>query len=95
MLEGLKLNGDISEIWIRLSFFELQRSNFTAAIEAAEKARELEPDSPWSHTVLEWALALKGRTDEAEASYLSAIGIDPGQSLALTELASIRERRGS
>ena len=94
LLEGVKLNGEISELWIRLSFLELQRGNFTAAIEAGEKVRELGPDNPWSHAVLGQALALGGRTDEAEASYLAAIRIDPGQSLALTELASIRERRG-
>ena len=94
LIEGIQLDAEMSDLWIRLSFLELHRDNVAAAIEAGEKARELRPDDPWSHAVLGQALALSGRTDEAEASYIAAIERDPGQPLALYALALILERRG-
>ena len=94
LMEGIQRNSEMYELWIRLSFLELRRGNTTAAIKAGEKAKELRPNDSWSHAVLGQALALVGRTDEAEASYLAAIERDPGQSLAITNLASIREHRG-
>ena len=95
VVEAIELNGQMSELWIRLSFLELQRRNLTSAIEAGGKARELRADDPWSHAVLGLALAMAGRADEAELSYLAALGRDPGHPLALTALASIREKRGA
>lgn len=94
LIEGIQLDGEVSDLWIRLSFLELQRDNVAAAIEAGEKARTLTPEDPWGHAVLGQALALSGRTDEAEASYIAATERDPGQPLALYGLASMLERRG-
>ena len=94
VMEGIRLNGKILQLWIWLSFLELRRGNIVAALKAGEKARELGPEDPWGYAVLGQSLAVADRADEAEANYLAAIKIDPGQPLALTELASIRERRG-
>ena len=94
LIESIQRNSQLFQLWIQLSFLELRRGNVSAAIMAGEKARELEPNDPWSHAILGQALALAGRTDEAEASCLVATERDPGQSLALTTLASIWEHRG-
>lgn len=94
VMEGIRANSEMSELWIRLSFLELQRGNSDEANTAAERARQIRPDDPWSHAVMGLALAVAGRTEEAEASYMAAIEKDPGQSLALTSVASLLERRG-
>ena len=94
IMEGIQINGKMLQLWIWLSFLELQRGDIDSAIVAGEKARELEPNDPWGYAVLGQSLAVADRADEAEENYLAAIEIDPGQPLAITELASIRERRG-
>ena len=91
LIESIQRNSQLFQLWIQLSVLELRRGNVSAAIMAGEKARELKPSDPWSHAILGQALALAGRTDEAEASCLVATERDPGQSLALTTLASIWE----
>ena len=94
VMEGIQINGKMFQLWKWLSFLELQRGNIAVAIEAGEKACELGPEDPWSYTIMGQSLAVADRTDEAEVNFLAAIEIDPGQPLALTELASIMEDRG-
>ena len=94
VMQAIGANGEMSELWIRLSFLELQRGNAKAAITAGERARDLRPDDPWSHAFLGNAYAMAGRTDESDDSYMAAIKLEPGQSLALTAAAKLREERG-
>ena len=94
IMEGIQINGKMFRLWRWLSFLELQRGNIAAAIEAGEKACEFGPEDPWSYAILGQSLALADRTEEAEVNFVTAIEIDPGQPLALIELASIREGRG-
>ncbi|MDE0511651.1 MAG: tetratricopeptide repeat protein [Gammaproteobacteria bacterium] len=94
IMEGIQINGKMFQLWRWLSFLELQRGNIAAAIETGEKACEFGPEDPWSYAILGRSLALVGRTEEAEVNFVTAMEMDPGQPLALTELASIREGRG-
>ena len=93
-IDAIQKNDATIELWIRLTFLELRRGNFDAAVKAGEWARQLDPDDSWSHAVLGYALTHKGRSQEAEESYLIAIEKDPGQPLALAKLASIKVQRG-
>ena len=94
VMEEIQINGKMFQLWKLLSFLELQRGNIAVAIEAGEKACELGPEDPWSYSILGQSLAVADRTDEAEVNFLAAIELDPGQPLALTEVASIMEGRG-
>ena len=53
--EGLDEHPGLSELWIRLSFAELQAGAHGRAIEAARMATQLRPQDPWSHAALGYA----------------------------------------
>jgi tetratricopeptide (TPR) repeat protein len=94
IFEGIEIDPDFSELWVRLSLLELEEGNFAESVTAGERARQLRGDDPWTHAVLGLALSRLGRTQEAEASYLAALAHDAGTPLALTGAASLRELRG-
>jgi tetratricopeptide (TPR) repeat protein len=94
ILEGIDINPNFSELWVRLSLLELEEGNFADSVNAGERARQLRSDDPWTHAVLGLALSRLGRNDEAEASYLAALAQDAATPLALTGVASLRELRG-
>ena len=94
ILEGIDIDPNFSELWVRLSLLELEEGNFAESVSAGERARQLRSDDPWTHAVLGLALSRLGRTQEAEASYLAALAHDAATPLALTGAASLRELRG-
>lgn len=81
----------MAEPWVRLALVHQRRGDTTAAIFAAQQARNLKPDDPWTLAVLGTALARADRRDEAEDAFVEALKLDPAQIMALIELAEIRE----
>ncbi|MCW5726247.1 ATP-binding protein [Parvibaculum sp.] len=92
--EGLESEPGQSELWIRLAFLRQRFGDFSAAADAATRAIELAPEEPWAHAVLGMALASLDRRTEARDAYVAALKIEPGQVLALNELAEMREEDG-
>lgn len=92
--QGLDERPEMLELWMRLSITEHYLKNYAEAVAAAEKAVSLEPTEPWPRALLGRALNSADRADEAEESFKKSLELDPGQPLALTELAATYERRG-
>ena len=93
-IEAIRIDDRDVELWMRLSLLELWRGNVAEAISAGERARELAPGEPWSHSILGHILSEAQRAGEAEQCYQTAIEINPAHPLALLRLASIKEQRG-
>jgi tetratricopeptide (TPR) repeat protein len=90
--EGLDNHPELSELWIRLSFAELQAGAHDKAIEAAKMATQSRPQDPWSHAALGYALRMAKQQGDAKAAFEAALVLDPGQTFALTALAQIHEQ---
>ncbi len=90
--EGLSNHPELSELWIRLSFAELQAGAHDRAIEAAKMATQSRPKDPWSHAALGYVLRAAKQQDDAKTAFEAALVLDPGQALALTGLAQIHEQ---
>ena len=90
--EGLVEHPGLSELWIRLSFAQLQAGVHNGAIEAAKMATQSRPQDPWSHAALGYALRASKHQDDAKKAFEAALALDPGQALALTGLAQIYEQ---
>ena len=65
--------------WNGLSMALAKQGELDAAIEAAEKLVELEPDDPLSHTNLSRILMQKGLIPEAEDARARAMGLQMRQ----------------
>jgi predicted Zn-dependent protease len=59
-----------------------------------ETALELNPDDPWALGFKGFSLMFRERFDEAEASMLKAVRLDPLSSLRRVELAELRAFTG-
>jgi tetratricopeptide (TPR) repeat protein len=92
--EATALRPSMGELWIRRSILHLRQSDYIAAAKAADRARELKPEDPWAHALLGIAMAKAGDEIESQAAFLQALKLDPGQIVAVRELAKIRESEG-
>lgn len=66
---------------------------FEKAIEASQKALELEPDNPKLFNDLGWSLFQAGRLKEAENVLLKAVAMDPSDELACGNLRLCKSAR--
>lgn len=73
--EALAVDAGLSIAWNGLSLALAKRGDLDAAIEAAVKLVELEPDDPLSHTNLSRILMQKGLIPEAEDARARAMGL--------------------
>ncbi len=64
--EAIDADGELAIAWNGLSMALAQHGDLDAAIEAAKKLVELEPDDPLSHTNLSRFYQQKGMIPEAE-----------------------------
>jgi tetratricopeptide (TPR) repeat protein len=77
--EAIATDGSLSIAWNGLSMALAKQGNLEAAVEAAEKLVELEPDDPLSHTNLSRILMQKGLIPEAEDARARAMGLQMRQ----------------
>ena len=77
--EALAIDGGLSIAWNGLSMALAKQGDLEAAIDAAEKLVELEPDDPLSHTNLSRILMQKGLIPEAEDARARAMGLQMRQ----------------
>jgi len=77
--KALAMDATLSIAWNGLSMALAKQGDFSAAIDAAEKLVELEPDDPLSHTNLSRILMQKGLIPEAEAASARAMGLQMRQ----------------
>ena len=94
ILEAIELKPEMAELWTRLAFVEHERDRPDAAIEAAQRARSLDPTDPWTYSVLALCLDELGKKQEAEDAHRAALDLDPGHEPALAAIGSILEERG-
>ena len=69
-------DGKLAIAWNALSIALARRGDLDAAIEAAHRLIELEPDDPLSHTNLSRFLQQKGLVPEAEAEMAKATQLE-------------------
>ncbi len=77
--DALALDETLSIAWNGLSMALAQKGDLVAAVEAAEKLVELEPEDPLSHTNLSRILMQKGLIPEAEDAKARAMGLQMKQ----------------
>ena len=77
--EALAVDGTLSIAWNGLSMALAKQGDLGAAIDAAEKLVELEPDDPLSHTNLSRILMQNGLIPEAEDASARAMGLQMRQ----------------
>jgi Flp pilus assembly protein TadD len=73
--DALDLDDKLAIAWNGLSIALAKLGDFDAAIEAAEKLVEVEPDDPLSHTNLSRILMQQGKIPEAEDARAKAMGL--------------------
>jgi tetratricopeptide (TPR) repeat protein len=77
--EAIAIDDSLSIAWNGLSMALAKLGDLEAAIEAAEKLVELEPDDPLSHTNLSRILMQQGLIPEAEDARARAMGLQMRQ----------------
>jgi tetratricopeptide (TPR) repeat protein len=77
--EAIAIDDSLSIAWNGLSMALAKLGDLQAAIEAAEKLVELEPDDPLSHTNLSRILMQQGLIPEAEDARARAMGLQMRQ----------------
>jgi tetratricopeptide (TPR) repeat protein len=73
--DAIEVDGKLAIAWNGLSIALAKLGDFDAAIEAAEKLVEVEPDDPLSHTNLSRILMQQGKIPEAEDARAKAMGL--------------------
>jgi tetratricopeptide (TPR) repeat protein len=77
--DAVAIDDTLSIAWNGLSMALAKKGDLDAAVEAAEKLVELEPDDPLSHTNLSRILMQKGLIPEAEDARAKAMGLQMKQ----------------
>ena len=77
--DAVAIDDTLSIAWNGLSMALAKQGDLDAAIAAAEKLVELEPDDPLSHTNLSRILMQKGLIPEAEDARAKAMGLQMRQ----------------
>ncbi|MAG33291.1 MAG: hypothetical protein CL908_20640 [Deltaproteobacteria bacterium] len=77
--EAIGVDDTLAIAWNALSMALAKQGDLEAAVEAAEKLVELEPDDPLSHTNLSRILMQKGLIPEAEDARAQAMNLQMQQ----------------
>jgi len=77
--DALEVDSKLAIAWNGLSMALAKQGDLEAAIEAAERLIEVEPDDPLSHTNLSRILMQKGMIPEAEDARAKAMGLQMKQ----------------
>jgi tetratricopeptide (TPR) repeat protein len=85
---------DVPRFWIRKSTVYIKEQKFTAAIQAADVAVQLDPTNYVTHVALGAALTYGGRYEDAIKSYLEAIELSPEEGSSYSAMADALDQLG-
>jgi Flp pilus assembly protein TadD len=91
---ALKLNNQIAPVYLTLGIIEEGAGHHQLALDALEKARQLEPSSPSVFSELGAVHEAMGNFDQAESSFQAAAQLRPDDWTSLNSLGGFYYRRG-
>jgi tetratricopeptide (TPR) repeat protein len=91
---ALALNNQIAPVYLTLGIIEEGAGHHELALDALEKARQLEPANPNVFSELGAVHEAMGKFDLAESSFQSATNLRPGDWTSLNALGGFYYRRG-
>jgi serine/threonine-protein kinase len=92
---ALKLNSQLAPVYVTLGIIEEGEGRHAEALDALEKARQLEPANPTVFSELGAVQEAVGKFDEAKSNYQAAAKLRPGDWASLNALGGFYYRRGS
>jgi serine/threonine protein kinase/Flp pilus assembly protein TadD len=92
---ALKLNNQLAPVYVTLGIIEEGAGQHIPALEALEKARQLEPSDPSVFSELGAVQEAMGKLDDAKSSYQAAARLRPGDWASLNALGGFYYRRGN
>lgn len=92
---ALKLTPGLPQAWALLAILDLGKNNIAQALQHAEKALQLGPQSATAHLAHSYALQAHRRTDEALHSARRVVELAPDSALGYTRLAELELARGN
>lgn len=94
LVDAAAAHPDNAIVWARLAEVQLAMENQPAALEAARRATDLQPDLSHAHTVLGFSQLMNFDLDQAEASFETAISRDEAAPLPRLGLGLALIRQG-
>jgi serine/threonine-protein kinase len=91
---ALKLNSQLAPVYVTLGIIEEGAGRHTEALDALQKARQLEPANPSVFSELGAVEEAMGNLDEAKSSYEAAAKLRPSDWTSLNALGGFYYRRG-
>jgi serine/threonine protein kinase/Flp pilus assembly protein TadD len=91
---ALQLNSQLAPVYLTLGIIEEGAGHHQQALDALEKARQLEPSNPSVFIELGSVEEATSKLGEAESSYKTAAQLRPGDWTSLNALGSFYYRRG-
>jgi eukaryotic-like serine/threonine-protein kinase len=91
---ALKLNNQLAPVYVTLGIIEEGAGRHAEALDALEKARQLEPANPSVFSELGAVEEAMGKLDEAESKYKTAAQLRPSDWTSLNALGGFYYRRG-
>ncbi len=91
----VKENPEDPEVWLQLGILQYKNAKITDAIEAWQKAAELDPENAETRNLLGKVLLEMERLDEAVLQLQKAIELDPMNATVYYNLAVAEERLGN
>jgi serine/threonine-protein kinase len=91
---ALKLNSQIAPVYVTLGIIEEGAGRHAEALDALNKARQLEPGNPSVFSELGAVEEATGKFEDAEASYKAAAQLRPSDWTSLNALGGFYYRRG-
>jgi serine/threonine protein kinase/Flp pilus assembly protein TadD/TolB-like protein len=91
---ALALNSQIAPVYLTLGIIEEGAGHHDLALDALEKARQLEPSNPTVFSELGQVQEAMGKFDQAEASFQAAAQLRPGDWTSLNSLGGFYYGRG-
>jgi serine/threonine protein kinase/Flp pilus assembly protein TadD len=91
---ALKLNSQLAPVYVTLGIIEEGAGRHAEALDALEKARQLEPSNPSVFSELGAVEEAMGKFDDAESRYKAAAQLRPSDWTSLNALGGFYYRRG-
>jgi len=91
---ALKLNNQLAPVYVTLGIIEEGAGRHAAALDALEKARQLEPANPSVFSERGAVQEAMGNLEDAKSSYEAAAKLRPGDWASLNALGGFYYRRG-
>ena len=91
---ALKLNNQLGPVYVTLGIIEEGAGRHAAALDALEKARQLEPANPSVFSERGAVQEAMGNLEDAKSSYQAAATLRPGDWASLNALGGFYYRRG-